>query len=169
MWWLKAPSAISDVPHLLKLRVTPPVKHTLLKIILLKDRWMLHVQGSDTHKPKCKGVPDQRVPNLVPYFIPLLLAFTRPGIQVQLWFTGSAAQLHCQRVFPLHSVGQSTFTQEKKKKAKAQRLMWTRQEHENTTPSRPAGFKWSSQTQRKEQHKTVRHLKIIFSKIEWVR
>lgn len=76
---------------------------------------MLHFQGSDIHKPKCKGVPDQRVPNLVPYFIPLLLAFTRPGIQVQLWFTGSAAQLHCQRVFPLHSVGQSTFTQGKKK------------------------------------------------------
>jgi hypothetical protein len=46
----------------------------------------------------------------VPYFIPLLLAFTRPRIQVGLWFTGSAAQLHCQRVLPLHSVGQGTFT-----------------------------------------------------------
>lgn len=67
------------------------------------------------------GLPDQRVPNLVPYFIPLLFAFARPRIQVQLWFTGSVIQLHCQCVFPLHFVGQSTFAQEKKMlKLKAQ-------------------------------------------------
>lgn len=63
-----------------------------------------------------QGLPDQCVPNLVPYFIPLLFAFSRPRVQVQLWFTGSGVQLHRQCVFPLHFVGQSTFAQGKEKK-----------------------------------------------------
>ena len=66
-----------------------------------------------------KGLPDQCVPNLVPDFIPLLFAFSRPRIHVYFWFTRFVVQLHGQRVFPLHFVGQSTFAQEKEKHVEA--------------------------------------------------
>lgn len=50
-------------------------------------------------------VPDQCCPNLLPNFIPLLLALPRESILfLQLLLRGHVAQFHGQCIFPLHLV-----------------------------------------------------------------